>query len=50
MTKITHVVVHYSAIYADQNLRVNDIDKMHRDHVGQITMSSAVMVLWSGGD
>lgn len=30
MTKITHIVVHYSATYADQNLTVKDIDKMHR--------------------
>jgi len=31
MTKITHIVVHYSATFADQNLTVKDIDKMHRD-------------------
>lgn len=30
MTKITTIVVHYSATYADQNLTVKDIDKMHR--------------------
>jgi N-acetylmuramoyl-L-alanine amidase len=31
VTKITHIVVHYSATFADQNLTVKDIDKMHRD-------------------
>lgn len=31
MTKITHIVIHYSATYEDQNLTVKDIDKMHRD-------------------
>lgn len=30
MSKITHIVVHYSATFADQNLTVRDIDKMHR--------------------
>lgn len=36
MTKVTHVVVHYSASYADQNLTVKDIDKMHRDRGWQM--------------
>lgn len=36
MTKITHIVVHYSATYADQNLTVKDIDKMHRDRGWQM--------------
>lgn len=31
MAKITHIVVHYSATYGDQNLTVKDIDRMHRD-------------------
>lgn len=30
MAKITHIVLHYSATYEDQNLTVSDIDKMHR--------------------
>lgn len=30
MSKITHIVCHYSATYADQNLTVKDIDAMHR--------------------
>ena len=30
MSKITHIVVHYTATYADQNLTAADIDKMHR--------------------
>lgn len=30
MTKVTHIVVHYSATYADQDLTARDIDKMHR--------------------
>ena len=30
MKKITHIVVHYSATYEDQNLTVKDIDKMHK--------------------
>lgn len=30
MAKITHIVLHYSATYEDQNLTVKDIDKMHR--------------------
>jgi N-acetylmuramoyl-L-alanine amidase len=29
--KVTHLVIHYSASYADQNLTVKDIDKMHKD-------------------
>lgn len=28
--KITHIVLHYSATYADQDLGVSDIDKMHK--------------------
>jgi N-acetylmuramoyl-L-alanine amidase len=28
--RITHIVLHYSATYADQDLGVADIDKMHR--------------------
>lgn len=36
MTKITHLVVHYSATYADQNLTVKDIDKMHRERGWQM--------------
>lgn len=36
MTKITHLVVHYSASYADQNLTVKDIDRMHRDRGWQM--------------
>ena len=27
---ITHIVLHYSATYADQDLDIRDIDKMHR--------------------
>lgn len=27
---ITHIVMHYSATYADQDLDIRDIDKMHR--------------------
>lgn len=30
MAKITHIVIHYSATYEDQNLTVKDIDKMHK--------------------
>lgn len=30
MKTITHVVLHYSATYEDQNLTVVDIDKMHK--------------------
>lgn len=30
MAKITHIVLHYSATYEDQNLTVKDIDKMHK--------------------
>lgn len=30
MNKITHIVVHYSATFEDQNLTVKDIDKMHK--------------------
>lgn len=30
MNNITHVVVHYSATFEDQNLTVKDIDKMHK--------------------
>lgn len=30
MTKITHIVVHYTATYEDQLLTAADIDKMHR--------------------
>lgn len=30
MSKITHIVVHYSATYADQNMTAADIDRMHR--------------------
>lgn len=30
MTNITHIVLHYSATYEDQNLTVKDIDKMHK--------------------
>lgn len=30
MAKITHIVLHYSATYEDQNFTVNDIDRMHR--------------------
>lgn len=29
MSRVTHIVVHYSATYADQNIRVEDIRKMH---------------------
>ena len=36
MTKVTHIVVHYSATYADQDLTVKDIDKMHRDRGWQM--------------
>lgn len=36
MTKITHLVIHYSATYADQNLTVKDIDRMHRDRGWQM--------------
>lgn len=36
MTKITHLVIHYSATYADQDLTVKDIDKMHRDRGWQM--------------
>lgn len=36
MTKITHLVVHYSATYADQNLTVKDVDRMHRDRGWQM--------------
>jgi N-acetylmuramoyl-L-alanine amidase len=28
--KITHIVIHYTATFEDQNLRAVDIDKMHR--------------------
>lgn len=28
--KVTHIVVHYSATYGDQNLDVTDIDAMHK--------------------
>jgi N-acetylmuramoyl-L-alanine amidase len=31
MSKIDTIVIHYSATFADQNLTVKDIDKMHRD-------------------
>jgi N-acetylmuramoyl-L-alanine amidase len=30
MNNITHIVVHYSATFEDQNLTVKDIDAMHR--------------------
>ena len=30
MTKITHIVHHYSATYADQDIGVKEIDAMHR--------------------
>jgi N-acetylmuramoyl-L-alanine amidase len=30
MKRITHIVVHYSATYGDQNLSAADIDKMHK--------------------
>jgi N-acetyl-anhydromuramyl-L-alanine amidase AmpD len=30
MSNITHIVVHYSATFEDQNLTVKDIDKMHK--------------------
>lgn len=30
MTKITHIVIHYTATYEDQNYTAADIDKMHR--------------------
>lgn len=30
MNNITHLVVHYSATFEDQNLTVKDIDKMHK--------------------
>jgi N-acetylmuramoyl-L-alanine amidase len=30
MSRVTHVVVHYSATYEDQNLTRADIDKMHK--------------------
>ena len=30
MNNITHIVVHYSATFEDQNLTVKDIDKMHK--------------------
>lgn len=30
MAKITHVVIHYTATYADQDLSAADIDRMHR--------------------
>lgn len=30
MSRITHIVIHYSATYEDQNLSVKDIDAMHR--------------------
>lgn len=30
MKTITHVVLHYSATYEDQNLTVKDIDRMHK--------------------
>lgn len=36
MTKVTHIVVHYSATYADQDLTVKDIDKMHRERGWQM--------------
>lgn len=36
MPKISHIVVHYSATFADQNLTVKDIDKMHRDRGWQM--------------
>lgn len=36
MSKITHLVVHYSATYADQNLTVKDIDRMHRERGWQM--------------
>lgn len=36
MPKITHIVLHYSATYADQNLTVKDIDLMHRQRGWQM--------------
>lgn len=30
MSRITHIVVHYSATYPDQNTTIADIDRMHR--------------------
>lgn len=30
MNNITHIVLHYSATYEDQNLTAKDIDKMHK--------------------
>ena len=30
MDNITHIVVHYSATYSDQNITAADIDKMHK--------------------
>lgn len=36
MTKVTHIVVHYSASFADQDLTVKDIDKMHRERGWQM--------------
>jgi hypothetical protein len=30
MSTITHIVLHYSATFEDQNLTVKDIDKMHK--------------------
>lgn len=30
MSHITHIVVHYSATYSDQNITAADIDAMHR--------------------
>jgi N-acetyl-anhydromuramyl-L-alanine amidase AmpD len=29
-SRITHIVLHYSATYADQDLDIRDIDRMHR--------------------
>lgn len=29
--KVTHIVVHYSATYSDQNTTAADIDRMHRE-------------------
>lgn len=31
MAKVTHIVLHYSATYADQNITAADIDKMHKE-------------------
>ena len=30
MSNITHIVLHYSATFEDQNLTVKDIDAMHK--------------------